>query len=146
MCDWKHARPAMLECSQPSLIMPLHHICEVGHFLSPVCPYILYHPYITHFYFRIIFIYLYTTQYALPCLMIVYAWVLTVDTSAVDFITVITTLWVAITQLTGRNTQSITGTPKCISWTRYSAHTHAVDNSSVSVHYPRNPYVQQHTR
>ena len=35
----------MLKCSQPSLIMPLHHIRKAIHVLSPVL--FIYHPYIT---------------------------------------------------------------------------------------------------
>jgi len=39
---------AMLKCSHPSQIMPLHHLCNATYFLSPV---LLYQQCITHFYF-----------------------------------------------------------------------------------------------
>ena len=51
---------AVLKCSQPSPIMPLHHICKAVPFLSPI---LLYHPYITHFLIQRTFIcllYIYT--------------------------------------------------------------------------------------
>jgi len=37
---------AMLKCSQPSPIMPMHHICKAIHVLSL---YFLHHPYVMRF-------------------------------------------------------------------------------------------------
>ena len=51
--------------------------------------------------------------------------VLTVIVSAVVFVAVVITLWVAVTQLTCRNTQSITDTSERIRWTCCTkTHTH----------------------